>query len=107
MCRIGLTHTKIMNSVLELHSQLCNVGSSVSLGTLPRGRLLSPASMGNMHKGVIIRKHSHFSLMHQLSNFPSPTTPFSHFGGTKIAFPYMIFPQIVNGCEAGSVFFYV
>ena len=40
----------------QLYSQLFNADSNVNLAMLPRGRHLSHASMGNMHKGVIIWK---------------------------------------------------
>ena len=38
----------------QLYSQLFNADSNVNLAMLPRGRHLSHAWMGNMHKGVII-----------------------------------------------------
>ena len=44
----------------EIYFQPYNVVWSVSLAMWPSGHLLSPASMGNMQKGVIIRKNSFF-----------------------------------------------
>ena len=41
---------------IEHNFQHFNADLNASPAMLPRGRLLSPVSMGNMHKGVIISK---------------------------------------------------
>ena len=56
-----------------MNFQLFNAGLSVNQATLPRGHLLSPASMGNMQKGVIICKHLNLYMhAHCKNDFKKP-----------------------------------
>ena len=49
-----LKNHQFRSKLKEFNYQLSNAVLNVSPAMLPRGRLLSPASTGNMHKGVII-----------------------------------------------------